>query len=70
MHLVIYKLSASLQLTKYQLNLTMARLSKGVRVWVLRSLLQIVVEHWPLRNTDTGFALGLSLLRQKNNGFH
>lgn len=62
MHLVIYKLSASLQFPKYQGSLITARLSREARAWVLRSLLRAEMEHSSHLETytDTRFALGLT----------
>lgn len=62
MHLIIYKLCASFQLTKYQFGLITARRSRGDRVWVLRSLLQTELEHVGHADTctDTQFAPGLN----------
>lgn len=62
MHLVIYKLCASFQLTKYQFGLITAGLSRRDRAWVLRSLLQTELEHVGHSDTctDTQFALGLN----------
>lgn len=62
MHLVIYKLSASLQFPKYQVRLITARLSREARAWVPRPLLRAEMEHAGHSETysDTQFALVLN----------
>lgn len=62
MHLIIYKLSASLQFPKYQASLITARLSREARAWALRSHLRAEMEHicHTETYTETLFALELN----------